>query len=210
MTKELAREVSGFYLSSPCEVWWIAESVLNVSRSRADGTTSSWLLYFRHCTNFHTVIYIIWTPLWTKCARAAAILSNISADHEIDFYFIWQNWIQTLKQMFPWKKYLISLKAPELWRNTYFQIKVNKSGKFHYLGPGWVPWGNFRGNHSCWGSIFMLFRYFVYIAHFTKFTPGSSLFMEKSLLMEKINSKVLGRKEEKKAGPKKKEYHSFK
>ena len=38
MTKELAREVSGFYLSSPCEVWWIAESVLNMSRSRADGT----------------------------------------------------------------------------------------------------------------------------------------------------------------------------
>ena len=34
MTKELAREVSGFYLSSHCEVWWIAESVLNMSRSR--------------------------------------------------------------------------------------------------------------------------------------------------------------------------------
>ena len=31
-------------------------------------------------TNFHTVSYIIWTPLWTKCASAAAILSNISAD----------------------------------------------------------------------------------------------------------------------------------
>ena len=41
MTKELTREVSGFYLSSPCEVWWIAESVLNMSRSRADGTMSS-------------------------------------------------------------------------------------------------------------------------------------------------------------------------
>lgn len=80
MTKELAREVSGFYLSSHCEVWWIAESVLNMSRSRADGTTSSWLLYFRNCTNFHTVSYIIWTPLWTKYASAAAILSNISAN----------------------------------------------------------------------------------------------------------------------------------
>ena len=80
MTKELAREVSGFYLSSPCEVWWIAESVLNMSRSRADGTMSSWLLYFRNFTNFHTVSYIIWTPLWTKCASMAAILSNISAN----------------------------------------------------------------------------------------------------------------------------------
>ena len=78
MTKELAREVSGFCLSSPCEVWWIA--VLNMSRSRADGTISSWLLYFRNFTNFHTVSFIIWTPLWTKCASAAAILSNISAD----------------------------------------------------------------------------------------------------------------------------------
>ena len=74
------REVTGFYLSSPCEVWWIAESALNMSRSRADGTMSSWLLYFRNFTNFHTVSYIIWTPLWTKCASAAAILSNISAD----------------------------------------------------------------------------------------------------------------------------------
>ena len=80
MTKELAREVSGFYLSSPCEVWWIAESVLNMSRSRADGTMSSWLLYFRNFTNFHTVSYIIWTALWTKCASAPVILSNISAN----------------------------------------------------------------------------------------------------------------------------------
>ena len=76
MTKELARKVSGFYLLSPCEVWWIAEPVLNMSRSIADGTMSSWLLYFRNFTNFHTVSYII----WTKCASAAAILSNISAD----------------------------------------------------------------------------------------------------------------------------------
>ena len=83
MTKELAREVSGFYLSSPCEVWWIAESVLNMSRSKADGTMSSWLLYFRNFTNFHTVSYITWTPLWTKCVSAAAILSNISADETL-------------------------------------------------------------------------------------------------------------------------------
>ena len=100
--------------------------------------------------------------------------------------------------MFPWKKYLTSLKAPELCRKTYFQIKVNKSGKCHYLGPGWVPWGNFRS-----GSIFMLFPYFVYIAHFPKFTRGSSLFMEKSLFVEnQQRKKVLGRKNEKKGRPK--------
>ena len=65
-----------FYLWGHCEVWWIAESVLNMSRSRPGGTMSSWLLYFRTFTNFHTVSYIIWTPLWTICASAAAILSG--------------------------------------------------------------------------------------------------------------------------------------
>ena len=51
-----------------------------MSRSRAYGTMSSWLLYFRNSTNFHTVSYITWTPLWTTCASAAAILSYISAN----------------------------------------------------------------------------------------------------------------------------------
>ena len=52
----------------------------------------------------------------------------------------------------------------------------------------------------------MLFPYFVYIAHFTEFTRGSSLFMEKSLRMEKINSgrKSLGEKKGKKGRPKEK------
>ena len=70
-------------------------------------------------------------------------------------------------------------------RKTYFQIKVNKSGRCQNLRPGQVPWGNFCCDCSCWSLIFMLFSYFVYIVHFTKFTHGSSLFMEKSLLMEK-------------------------
>ena len=71
-------------------------------------------------------------------------------------------------------------------------MKVYKSETCHNLGPGRIPWGNFRGNRSCWGSIFMLFPYFAHIAHFTEFTRGSSLFkiyeiwnMEKSLFMEK-------------------------
>ena len=67
-------------------------------------------------------------------------------------------------------------------------MKVNKSGRCHDLEPGRIPWGNFHGNRSCRGSIFMLFTYFVYIAHFTKFTRGNSLFMEKSLLIEKSNA----------------------
>ena len=55
----------------------------------------------------------------------------------------------------------------------------------------------------------MLFPYFVYIAHFTKFTRGSSFLKEKSLLVEK--SKVFGkRKGKKQAQRRKKEYHSVK
>ena len=69
------------------------------------------------------------------------------------------------------KKYLESLKAHGLFRKTYFQLKVNISGRCHNLGPGRIPWG----------SIFMSFPS---IAHFTKFTRGSSLFMEKSVLVE--------------------------
>ena len=73
------------------------------------------------------------------------------------------------------KKYLESLKAHGLFRKTYFQLKVNISGRCHNLGPGRIPWGS-------------IFTSFPSIAHFTKFTRGSSLFMEKSVLVE--NSKV--------------------
>ena len=53
----------------------------------------------------------------------------------------------------------------------------------------------------------MLFPYFVYIAHFPKFTRGSSSFMENLCSWKnKQRKKVLGRKKgKKKAGPNKKE-----
>ena len=47
------------------------------------------------------------------------------------------------------------------------------------------PLGELRGNRSPWGSSFLLFPYFVYIALLTKFIRGSFLLMERSLLMEK-------------------------
>ena len=94
-----------------------------------------------------------------------------------------------------------SVKAPDLFIKTCFQIKVNKLGRCHNFGPGRVPWGNFRCNCSCWGLIFMLFSYFVYILHFTKFTHGSSLFMKKSLLMEKSISRRKSLLKKKKIGP---------
>ena len=90
--------------------------------------------------------------------------------------FIWKKLNSKIKPNVSLKKYLKSVKAPELFRKTYFQIKVNKSGRCHNLRPGKVPWGIFAVTAR---------DYFVYIVHFTKFTHGSSLFMKKSLLMEK-------------------------
>ena len=83
------------------------------------------------------------------------------------------------------EKFLKSLKTPKLFRKAYFWKKVNGSGRCQSEGVRRIPRGNFRSNHSRWGSISMLFPNFVYITHFTKFTRGSSLFMSNSLLMEK-------------------------
>ena len=75
-----------------------------------------------------------------------------------------------------------SFKASELFRKTYFQIKVNKSGSVIISDLG-----ESRGNRSSWGSFLcMLFPYFVYIAHFTKFTRGRSFLMEKSKAEESL------------------------
>ena len=87
-----------------------------------------------------------------------------------------------------------SFKASELFRKTYFQIKVNKSGSVIISDLG-----ESRGNRSSWGSFLcMLFPYFVYIAHFTKFTRGRSWKNQK-------RKKVFGKKKKKeneKTGPK--------
>ena len=57
------------------------------------------------------------------------------------------------------KKFLKSLKAPKLFRKTQFQIKLNKSGMCHNLGPERIPWGRFRGNRSSWDSFFNFFLF---------------------------------------------------
>ena len=159
MTKELAREVSGLYLSSHCEVWWIAELILNMSRPRADRTMSSWLLYFRNFTKFHTVSYIIWTPLWTKCARAATILSNISANacvgltkddnmcanpqsNWLNTFTVRASYILPILKWFPWWK---------LWKNGGWSLSPRNNGnnqnrnQFVFLSFGVDPlnWKSF-------------------------------------------------------------------
>ena len=97
--------------------------------------------------------------------------------------------------MFPWKKYLTSLKAPELCRKTYFQIKVNKSGKCHYLEPGWVPWGNFR--FSCYFPILFTSRTFQ-----NSHVEALRLWKNLCSWKNKQRKKVLWRKKEKKGRPK--------
>ena len=105
---------------------------------------------------------------------------------KIVFSFTLLSWIQIFNPTFPFKKKILkSLKALELYVKTYFEIKVDKSGMCHNLERGRVCWGNFGDNRSSLGSFKILFAYFVCIAHFTKFTCGSSLPMEKSLLLEK-------------------------
>ena len=76
-----------------------------------------------------------------------------------------------------------SFKASELFRKTYFQIKVNKSGSVIISDLG-----ESRGNRSSWGSFLcMLFPYFVYIAHFTwtLFSHGKIKSGRKSLVKRK-------------------------
>ena len=152
------------------------------------------------------------TGTWTINTKHL-VNSHLQRLKKIDFSFIWKKLNSNIKPNVSMKKYLKSVKAPELYRKTYFQIKVNKSGRCYNLWPGQVPWGNFCCNCSCRGLIFMLFSYFVYIVHFTKFTHGSSLFMEKSLLMEKSKAEESPWKKKKiKNRPKlrKKGYHSVK
>ena len=45
---------------------------------------------------------------------------------------------------FPLKKNFLKFsEAPKWFSETYFQIKVNKSGRCHNIGPGWIPGGIF-------------------------------------------------------------------
>ena len=81
-----------------------------------------------------------------------------SEAEKIDFSFIWINWIKEFNLTFPYTNFLKSLKALELFRRTYFQIKVIKSGRCHDLGPGRISKENFRGNRSCWDSFSCYFH----------------------------------------------------
>ena len=91
---------------------------------------------------FDTQLIIVW-KCWLCYKGSLLVTSQPQRLKKIDFCFIWLNWIQTFKLTFPFKNFLKSLKATELFRKTYFQIKVNKSGRCHNLEPGRIPWGKF-------------------------------------------------------------------
>ena len=103
-----------------------------------------------------------------------------------------------------------NLKASELFRRTYFQIKVIKSGMISDLRESRRGVFAATAHHDVGARFFMLFPYFIYIAHLTKFTRGA-LCLWKNLCSGKIKG---GRKSSvKKKRPlkkerKKKEYHS--
>ena len=67
---------------------------------------------------------------------------------------------------------------------------VNKLGRRHNLEPKRIPWGEFSWKPLLTGLVFLcFFQYFVYIAHFTKFTRRSSLLMNKLFTCRKIKSR---------------------
>ena len=82
------------------------------------------------------------------------------------------------------------VKSTRATSKTYFQIKVINQGSVIISGLG-----ESRSNRSSWGSFFMLFPYFVYIAHL------EALFSRKNLCSWK-NQKSLVKEKGKKNRPK--------
>ena len=59
------------------------------------------------------------------------------------FFFHLTKLITNIQPNVTIKKFKESLQAPELFRKTYFHMKVIKSGRCHNVGPGQIPWGEF-------------------------------------------------------------------
>ena len=59
------------------------------------------------------------------------------------FFFHLTKLITNIQPNVTIKKFKESLQAPELFRKTYFHMKVIKSGRCYNVGPGQIPWGEF-------------------------------------------------------------------
>ena len=59
------------------------------------------------------------------------------------FFFHLTKLITNIQPNVTIKKFKISLQAPELFRKTYFHMKVIKSGRCYNVGPGQIPRGEF-------------------------------------------------------------------
>lgn len=90
-----------------------------------------------------------------------------------------------------------------LFRKTYFQTKVKKSGRCHNLKPGWAPQGNFLCNLSPSFYLNIMFTLTTW-----QNSHMEALYLWKNLCSWKFESrkKSLGRKKNRP----KEEYHSVK
>ena len=59
------------------------------------------------------------------------------------FFFHLTKLITNIQPNVTIKKFKESLQAPELFRKTYFHMKVIKSGRCYNVGPGQIPRGEF-------------------------------------------------------------------
>ena len=74
--------------------------------------------------------------------------------------------------------------------------------------PGWIPWGNFRGNRSCWRSIFT-FSHILFTSHTLQLTRGNLCSWKKNKSRRKSWEKKRKQKKRKQAQRRKKEYQKF-
>ena len=124
-----------------------------------------------------------------SCERPGAEGISTFRGRKNRFCFIWLHWIQIFNIKFPSNNSEIFKSNRFIEKKRYFQMKVNKLGRCHNLGPGQIP----RGSFAATAHDFHLhvIPYLVCIVHFKKITRRSSLLVEKSSLTEKSRAEKI-------------------
>ena len=111
------------------------------------------------------------------------------------FFFYLTKLITNIQPNVTIKKFKKSLQAPELFRKTYFHMKVIKSGRCHNVGPGQISWGEFLRQPLMFGldfhaiSIYCLHRALYKIRKWKLFvylSLGNNKSRRKSLVEKKV------------------------
>ena len=115
------------------------------------------------------------------------------------FFFHLTKLITNIQPNVTIKKFKESLQAPELFRKTYFHMKVIKSGRCYNVGPGQIPRGEFLRQPLMFGldfhaiSIYCLHRalykihkwkLFVYLSLGDKKSGRKSLVEKKAKIIQ--------------------------